>query len=217
MHVASPESQGFSSERLNRINTLLARYVDAGKLAGTMSLVARRDEIVHWHCLGHRDLASSTPMTPDTLFRIYSMTKPITGVAVMMLFEEGHFLLDDPVAAFIPQLGEMQVAAGQNATGLILKPQSRPMTIRHLLTHSAGLSYGFDPMDPVDVLYNQAGLLDPASSLPAMMDKLAGLPLVGQPGTQWVYSVATDVLGHLVEIISGQSLGAFLGNGFLHR
>ena len=209
MQIVSPESQGFSATRLNRINELLARYVAAGKLAGTMSLVARRDEIVHWQCLGHRDLASGAPLTPDTLFRIYSMTKPITGVAVMMLFEEGHFLLDDPVAAFIPQLGEMQVAAGQNANGLILKPQARPITIRHLLTHTAGLSYGSDPMDPVDALYNQAGLLDPASTMPAMMDKLAGLPLVGQPGAQWVYSIATDVLGHLVEVISGESLGTF--------
>ena len=209
MHIVSPESQGFSTDRLNRINELLARYVDAGKLAGTMSLVARRDEIVHWQCLGHRDLASGAPLTPDTIFRIYSMTKPITGVAVMMLFEEGHFLLDDPVAAFIPQLGEMQVAVGQNANGLILKPQTRPITIRHLLTHTAGLTYGFDPVDPIESLYQEANLLDSSSTLPEMMDKLAGLPLVGQPGEQWVYSVATDVLGYLIEVISGQSLASF--------
>ena len=164
------------------------------------------------------DVQAYRPIEPDTIFRIYSMTKPITSVAFMMLYEAGHFHLDDPVSEYIPELGDLKVFAGTGQTGPRFVGQERPITIRHLLTHTSGLSYGFHQDSPVDDLYRNAKLTgpaaaflrDPESNLQAFVEKLAQLPLAYQPGTDWRYSVATDVLGRVVEVISGYPFDRYL-------
>ena len=199
-----------STERLERLSGWAQRYVDDGKLAGVQVMVARKDEVCYAREFGSRDLEKGLPIERDTLFRIYSMTKPITSAAVMMLYEEGCFQLDDPVSRFIPELDGLKVCTGENAHGPTVEGQSAPITVRQLLTHTAGLSYGFDPTSPVDRMYQQANVLNIADTLKDMVRKLSGLPLAHQPGSAWRYSVATDVLGYLVEVVSGESFDSFL-------
>jgi len=210
MNVISPEEVGFSSDRLDRINTLVQGYVDKGKLAGAVTMLSREGEVFHFESHGLADIDRGLPMETDSIFRIYSMTKPITSVAVMMLYEEGHFSLDDPVGKFIPELGRMKVSDGMGERGMRLVEQDKPITIRHLLTHTSGLSMGSHKDSPVEEQYRQSDMMDPQSNLPEMVKKLSALPLLTQPGAKWRYSRATDVLGCLVQVISGQPFDEFL-------
>ena len=209
--TAKPEEVGMSSERLERVSRWAQGYVNGGKLAGVSAMIARNDQVCYFESFGMRDREKGLPMEQDTVIRIYSMTKPITSTAVMMLYEEGAFQLDDPVSEFIPELGGLKVCVGENAHGPILMGQSSPITVRHLLTHTAGLTYGFGTDSPVEKMYQEANLFDPNSNLKEAMGKLGELPLVHEPGTVWRYSVATDVLGYLVEVLSGLSFDRFLG------
>lgn len=211
IEIVAPEKAGFSATRLGRIGDVMRRYVDGGKLAGTVSLVSRRGQVVYFDDYGQRDREAGAEMTLDTLFRIYSMTKPITSVAALMLFEEGHYLLDDPIANFLPAFADVQVCVGMDMTGMRLARPERPPTVRDLMRHTAGLSYGWHQDTPVDQAYRDAGIkIHPEYNLAEMVDRLAKLPLVYHPGRAWRYSFATDVLGRLVEVWSGESLDEFL-------
>ncbi|MDN3358770.1 serine hydrolase domain-containing protein [Actinomadura sp. DC4] len=210
--TCDPAEVGFDAERLRRIDRHFAAYVDDGRLPGWLALVSRRGEIAHLSTYGARDLASTAPVETDTLFRIYSMSKPITSVAAMMLYEEGAFELTDPVSRYIPAFAGMQVYEQGPAMKPITRPAAGPIRIWHLLTHTAGLVYGFQHVSVVDEIYRAAGFdrsTPKGLDLEGMVDRLAGLPLLFEPGTQWNYSVATDVLGRLVEVVSGQSLDRF--------
>ncbi len=209
MKLTKPEKVGFSSTRLERIRPVMQRYLDENKFAGIVTMIARRGQLIHFEALGQQDKESNQPMQLDSLFRIYSMTKPITTVAAMMLYEEGRFQLSDPVAKFIPAFKATKVWVKQNFAGMELAPQTAPMTVRDLMTHTAGLSYGWFNDTPVDALYREAQILDGKRSLAELVQVLATIPLVYQPGTRWRYSVATDVLGHLVEIMAGMPLDQF--------
>jgi CubicO group peptidase (beta-lactamase class C family) len=200
-----PDRVGMSAERLDRITELGRNYVEAGQLAGIVTLVARDGRIAHFEAQGVRNLETGEPMTKDTLFRIYSMSKPITAVAAMILYEEGAFQLSDPVSKFLPEFADLKVWEDGELVDL-----ETPMTMHHLLTHTAGFSYGFNPRDPVDQMYNQSGLLAQSTDLDDFIARLAEIPLRYQPGSRWHYSVAVDVTGAVVERISGQSFDEFL-------
>jgi CubicO group peptidase (beta-lactamase class C family) len=207
-----PGTVGFDAARLARIDSHFAQYLDDGRLPGWLILVSRAGQIVHLGAYGYRDLESRAPVEWDTLFRIYSMTKPVTAVAAMMLYEEGAFELKDPVSRFIPAFADMRVYRSGSALKPVTEPAREPIKIWHLLTHTAGLTYGFHHANPVDALYRAAGFEwgPPAGmDLAACCDAWASLPLLFQPGTEWNYSVATDVLGRVIEVISGQSLDRF--------
>lgn len=210
MPMVAPEDVGLSTTRLHRVNGVMQDYVDEGKLAGIVTMVCRKGKVVHFNCFGTQDL--SVPTTRDTIFRIYSMTKPITTVAAMMLFEEGRFQLNDPVSQYIPELADVKVFAGP---GVEYKDLEREITIRHLMTHTSGLTYGFLGTSPVDEMYNQANVLRKDQTAQEMVEALVTLPLVNQPGTAWRYSVSTDVLGRLVEVVSGLSLNDFFQSRIL--
>jgi CubicO group peptidase (beta-lactamase class C family) len=194
----------------------MQRYVDGNLLAGFSSAVLVGRELVDVKCIGWADKEARIPLRVDHIFRVFSNTKLITSCAVLLLFEEGHFKLDDPIERFIPQLANRRVLrAGATALDQT-EPAVRPITIRHLMSHSSGLSYGlFDPGTLIFNTYNARKVLNPAATLAATMDALADLPLVYHPGTSWEYSVATDVLARLVEVISGQSFDAFLRSRIL--
>ena len=199
-----PEDVGMSAERLERITAMTQRYVDEKKLAGVATLVARRGKIVHFEVVGQRGAEDDRPLTKDALFRIYSMTKPITAVAAMMLYEEGKFQLSDPVAKFVPELANLNVLVDGE-----LVPAKKTMNMQHLLTHTAGLSYGFNPTDPIDQQYREAQLFA-GPDLDDFAERLSKLPLKFEPGERWHYSVAVDVTGLIVQRLSGQSFDAFL-------
>ena len=207
-----PRAVGLCPERLGRIDGWMERLVAEGKLAGLSITVSRRGRTAYARAEGRADLARGTPFTLDTITRIYSMTKPLTSVAVMMLFEEGRFQLDDPVARFLPEFSEMRVLTGGNRIKFDSEPARRPITIRDLLTHTSGLTYGFMEATLVDELYRRNGVDFhlPDASLAEVVGRVARLPLLSQPGEQWNYSVATDVLGHLVAVVSGQDFADFL-------
>ena len=203
--VEAPASEaGMSPERLNRVTALSQRYVDEDKLAGVVTLVARDGKIVHFEAVGQRGADDDRPMTKDALFRIYSMSKPITAVAAMMLYEEGKFALSDPVEKFVPELADLDVLVEGE-----LVPAERTMTMRHLLTHTTGLSYGFNPQDPVDQKYREVQPLA-GEDLDEFAERLGTLPLAFEPGERWHYSVAVDVTGLVVERLSGLSFDVFL-------
>lgn len=210
--VDKPEELGLSGERLARIVPFFQeRYVDTGKLAGLVTLVARNGQLAHLGTCGRRDVAAGAPMQADTIFRIYSMTKPIATVALLTLYEEGRFQLDDPVSRFIPAWADLRVWADGTPDGFKTEFPEREMQIRDLLTHTSGLTYGFMNRHPLDALYRRRGVeRDGAANLQEMIDKLSELPLLFSPGTKWSYSVATDVVGHLCEVIAGQPLDRFL-------
>jgi CubicO group peptidase (beta-lactamase class C family) len=186
--------------------------VDDGRLPGWLVAVSRGGRLAHVSCYGSRDIEAGLPVEPDTLWRIYSMTKPVTSVAAMMLYEEGAFELTDPVSAFIPAFGGVRVYAAGSDQRQVTVPATEPVRIWHLLTHTAGLTYGFLRVHPVDALYRGAGF---EWAWPAGMDLAtaceawASFPLLFQPGTEWNYSVATDVLGRVIEVASGQRLDEF--------
>ena len=202
--AAAPAEAGMSAERLDRITAMSQRYVDAGQLAGVVTLVARDGKIVHFEAVGQRGVDDPTPLAKDDLFRIYSMSKPITAVAAMMLYEEGKFHLSDAVSEHVPELAGLEVLVDGERV-----PAEREMTMRQLLTHTTGLSYGFNPNDPVDQLYREVQPLAGAN-LDEFAERLGQLPLAFQPGARWHYSVAVDVTGLVVERLSGQSFDVFL-------
>ena len=210
MKTCTPEEVGLSSERLNRIGDVMQGYVDQHKLAGILTMIARRGHIVHAECFGMMDIEAGKRMQLDTIFRFYSMTKAITSVAVMMLYEQGHFQLYDSIANFIPEFKGQKVFIRATKFGSELADAEREITIRDLLTHTAGLTYDFLDDSPVGAMYQEADLLNRASTLKVMAQKLAKLPLVFQPGSAWTYSVATDLLGYLVEVVSGMPFEQFL-------
>ena len=209
--MAAPEEVGMDSARLDRLTGAMQGLVDEGRLAGVVTAVARHGKIVHFESAGYRDMEAGAAMTNDALFRIYSMTKPITGVALMMLYEEGKFRLSDPVERYIPELSDLQVAAGTDDNGeMITEPATHPMTIRELMAHTGGLTYGIFSASGVDAMYVEADLLNNDNTLKEMVTRLGAIPLRQQPGTTWHYSVAVDVQGYLVEVLSGMAFDDFL-------
>ncbi len=214
MNIVSPETVGLSSARLERVDQAIQKHIDANRIAGAVSLIARRGEVVHYKVFGLMDIETQKPMQLDTLFRIYSMTKPITSVAVMMLYEEGRFHLTDPVSRFIPAFEDLQVFVRETESGVELANLERPITIHDLLTHTAGLSYGFEPDAYVDKQLAKHVWREWEANreitLEEMIRGIARCPLRFQPGSQWFYSMATDVLGYLVQVVSGQPFDAFL-------
>lgn len=214
MDTELPENCGLLPDRLARIRPVMQRYVDEGKYAGIVSLIARKGKVAYFEQVGLMNIAQKKPMRLDTIFRIYSMTKPITSAAAMMLLEEGAFRLYDPVSAYIPAFKELKVIAHKAPDGLKLEDARREVNIHDLFTHTAGLSYGFDESDPLDKLYVERlwGKLqkNPDVTLAEMVDALTELPLAHQPGTAFRYSFSIDVLGRLIEVLSGKPLDMFL-------
>ena len=218
--MAKPESVGMSSARLQKLDQVMThRYVDGGHLPGILTMVHRKGELVHTGMSGHMDIERDKPMREDAIFRIYSMTKPITAVALMMLVEEGLIGLDDAVATHIPSWKKLGVYASGMPTLLadappsfITTPTERPMKVVDLVTHTSGLTYGFMMRTSVDAAYRKLKINDfqTPGGLEAMMEQLSELPLEFSPGTRWNYSVAIDVMGYLVQKLSGQSFGEFL-------
>jgi CubicO group peptidase (beta-lactamase class C family) len=207
--AATPESVGFSSDRLSRLHALIQREIDRKELAGAVTILARHGKIVDYRTYGVRDLASGAPMTQDTLFRAYSMTKPITGVAMMILYEQGKWLPQEPLAKYIPEFARLKVFGGFDDVGnMVVVAPDHPPTLRELMSHTAGFTYG-SGITPVDVLYRQQRVLQSAN-LQRMIDKLAQIPLDYQPGTAWKYSLSMDIEGYLIEKLSGQSLPEFM-------
>ena len=211
---AVPETVGFSSERLGRIEEAMQSYVDQGKIAGTVTFVARQGKIAHLEATGLMDREASKPMKTDTIFRIASMTKPITSLAVMMLYEEGKFLLNDPVSKYIPEFKDSKVLVPTGATEpYTLYSAENEITIHHLLSHTSGLTYGFFGRKYFTDLYKEAGVSDGLTQTEGTIGegvkRLAKLPLVHQPGKKAEYSLSTDVLGYLVEVVSGMPLDQF--------
>jgi CubicO group peptidase (beta-lactamase class C family) len=208
----SPEEAGFDPFQLERLERHLEGYVADGRRKGTQLVVTRGGKVVHAFVGGHRDEAARLPVEHDTIWRIYSMTKPITSVAAMMLYEEGKISLFDPVAKFVPSFADPRVYRKGPATAPLTAPASEPMLVWHLLTHMAGLSYGFHFSNPVDECYRTAGFLlglPEDYTLEEACDRWATLPLLFEPGTEWNYSHATDVLGRVVEVASGRALDEF--------
>jgi CubicO group peptidase (beta-lactamase class C family) len=208
MNAEDPAKVGMSGPRLDRIGShFREHYVEPGRLPGVLTLVARRGHIVHRAVSGRRDLERDVPLTDDTVFRLYSMTKPVTSVALMTLYERGLFQLDDPVSNFLPEFSDLWV----HVPGGGRVPCETPMTVQHLLTHTSGLTYGFAMETEVDALYRQrnVGTMDRGGTLESLVESLGELPLLFQPGTRWNYSVSTDVCGRLVEVFSGQTLDEF--------
>ena len=209
--MAKPESVGVSSERLERIGTAVQRSIDEKRIAGAITLVARRGRVVWLKPQGMMDREASKPMRPDTMFRICSMTKPITSVAVMMLYEEGHFLLEDPISKYLPEFKNPKVLIQPSSGAAYTIPAAREITIRDLLRHTSGLSYHWnDRLGPLYAAANVAhGLLPYDGTIEDNVKRLAGVPLLFNPGDRWEYSLGVDVLGRLVEVVSGKALDEF--------
>lgn len=204
-----PESVGFSSERLERLHALMQEVVDAKEIPGIVTILARHGKIVDYRAYGLRDLASGTRMTKDTIFRDFSMTKPVTGVAMMLLFERGKWLPTDPIAKYIPEFARLKVFKGVDSDGkMILEDPIHPPTMYELMSHTAGFTYGFGN-SPVDKMYQTEGVMQ-SKTLQEMIDKLARIPLLYQPGTRWVYSLSMDIQGYIVEKLSRMSLPDFM-------
>ncbi len=208
---ADPASVGLSSDKLAALEEHFQGYVDSGRVSGLTTLIARKGEIAEFKAYGMADIEAGKAMQKDSIFRIYSMTKPITGVALMMLYEEGKIALDDPVSKYIPGFANPQVFAGvgEDGTTIRTEPAKRAITVLDLMRHTAGLTYGVFGDTPVDKAYKDSGLFEPGQTLATWTEKLVQQPLLYQPGDAWVYSFAVDVQGRLVEILSGQTLDAF--------
>ena len=207
-----PEEVGLSTPRLARIVPWMRRWVDSGRLPGLLVAIVRNDRLAWLGTRGFRDVESGRPVEPDTLYRMYSMTKPITTAAALMLYEEGCFQLDDPIAEYIPAFSGTRVFAGGDADSFETEPLARPITVHDLMTHTSGLTYSFQGDHPVDELYRRHGIEFNANLAPLadLVEAAAAQPLAFQPGTRWRYGVSTDVLGRLVEVWSGRPLDAFL-------
>lgn len=209
MAPVKPESVGFSSERLERLHSFIQEVVDKKELSGAVTILARHGKIVDYRTYGVRDFTSGAAMTKDTLFRDYSMTKPVTGVAMLILYEQGKWLPSDPISKFIPEFANLKVFAGLDSTGkmILVNPDHAP-TMHELMTHTAGFSYG-DGDGPVDDMYQKLNIRH-AETLKQMIDGLAQVPLNYQPGTKWRYSLSMDIQGYIIEKITGQSLPDFM-------
>ena len=210
--TVDPKEVGLDATRLKNIDKHFNRYVDEGRLSGYAVAVARHGKVAHFGMYGHKDSETSAPITDDTMYRIYSMTKPVTSIALMMLVERGLLQLTDPVSKFIPSFGETRVWN----TGTVLKPLTNaltePIRIWHLLTHTAGMTYGWMYSDLVDDMYRRAGFEAGEAykdSLEVVCDKYAALPLLFQPGSSWNYSVATDIVGRVIEVVGKMPLDEF--------
>jgi len=206
---SKPEDVGMSSERLARMDKLIHAYVDAGRTPGVVTLIARHGKVVHVDAYGKADLASGRATRADDVFRMYAMTKPITSVALLMQYEEGKFQLTDPLSKFFPAFADVKVLNGMTPTGgMMLDSPRRPITIQDVFRHTAGFTYGFFGGSPVDKMYQEADVF--GTDLNGLMTKLPKLPLLYQPGEQWVYSVAHDVQAALVEKLSGQKFDDYV-------
>lgn len=207
--VVSPESQGFSSERLSRLHAAMESFVDEGRHAGIVTLIARRGQIVDRKAYGYRNLETEEPMQTDSIFRIYSMTKIVTSVAVLMLLEEGKVALNDPIGRYIPELKSMKVMQGGTASNPILVDAKKEITVKELLTHTSGFLYSFLGNDSIHEIYEQAELWE-LKSLEEFVGRLSALPLAHHPGEAWTYGKSTNVLGYLVQVVSGQPFEVFM-------
>jgi CubicO group peptidase (beta-lactamase class C family) len=208
--AASPESVGFDSQRLKLFDNYMANVVSSGRVAGMTTLLARHGKIVEFKTYGKQSLATGKPMDKDTIFRIYSMSKPLTGTAMMILFEQGKWRLDDPVTRYVPEFKNLKVVKSVNADGtMVLEDMKRPPTMREIMSHTAGFGYGLADQHPVDKLYRSKQVLG-STGLQQMIDRTAEIPLLFQPGTNWSYSSAVDIQGYIVEKLSGQKFGDFL-------
>ncbi|MEM9615888.1 MAG: serine hydrolase domain-containing protein [Actinomycetota bacterium] len=208
--LTDPTELGFDPTRLARIDRFIGEhYLEPGRLPGFSLLIGRRGQVAHRSHLGHRNVAAGAPMTDDTIVRIYSMSKPITSVAILGLYEEGRLRIDQPVSDFIPSFADLRVWADGSTISHTTTPLTRPMTVRDLLTHTSGLSYSWMRRHPVDALYRRSGL-DAGHKLEDWVEILAGIPLLFSPGDAWSYSVATDVLGRVVEVVTGQTFDVAL-------
>ncbi len=214
MTQVKPETVGFSSERLENLHALIQGEIDQKQLAGAVTILARHGKIVDYRTYGQTDIATGAPMTKEVIFRDYSMTKPVTGVAMMILYEEGKWLPSDPIAKYIPQFAHLKVFKGVDAEGkMILVDPDHPPTMRELMSHSAGFSYGNGHI-VVDAMYKDQKVMQSAN-LQEMIDKLATIPLNYQPGKGWTYSVSMDIEGYIVEKLSGQTLPDFMRDHIL--
>ncbi len=209
--AASPESVGFDSARLKKLDDAMAKVVADGRVAGMTTLLARHGKVVDFKTYGKASLESGKPMSKDAIFRIYSMSKPITGVAMMILFEEGKWRLDEPVSRYVPEFKNLKVMVKADKDGKITETEDmkRPPTMREIMSHTAGFGYGLGDEHPVDKLYREKKVLA-ATGLKEMIDRTATIPLMYQPGTNWSYSSVVDIQGYIVEKLSGQTFGAFL-------
>jgi len=207
---AKAESVGLSTERLARIDVAMKKLVDDKQVAGLVTLLERHGKVVHFNAVGKLDVRKEDPVQKDSIFRIYSMSKPVTGVAMMMLYEEGKWQLNDPVSRYIPEFSRMKVYVGKNEDGSPkLEDAKRSMTMRELMTHTAGLGYVLSPVNPVDKMIIDGNILNANAPLQSMIDGLSKTPLLAQPGTRWSYSIAVDVQGYLIEKFSGMSFAEF--------
>ena len=210
MTVVKPEAVGFSSERLERLHAYMKQVIDNKELSGMVTILARHGKVVDYWNYGQRDMASGAPMSKDTIFRDFSMTKPVTGVAMMILYEQGKWLPSDPISKFIPEFANLKVYKGTDADGkmILVDPDHAP-TIAELMSHTAGFTYGFFGNTPVDKMYRDANIFQ-SKNLKEFIDKVAAIPLTYQPGKGWTYSVSMDIEGYIVEKLSGQSLPDFM-------
>ena len=210
MTVVKPETVGFSSEGLERLHQFMQHAVDQKEVAGIVTILARHGKVVDYRTYGYRDMAAGAPMTKDVIFRDFSMTKPVTGVAMMILYQQGKWEPSDPIAKFIPEFAQLKVYKGMDADGkmILVDPEHAP-TMRELMSHTAGFTYGFFGDTPVDKMYRGANLLASAN-LQEFIGKLAKIPLLYQPGQGWTYSVSMDIEGYIVEKLSGKSLPDFI-------
>ena len=210
MTLQSPESVGFSKERLERLHAYMQKEVDEKQFAGIITLLARHGHVIDYRTYGVQDLSTGVPMAKDTIFRDFSMTKPVTGVAMMILYEQGKWLPSDPIAKFIPEFAHLKVYKGTDSAGnIILKdPDHRP-TMRELMSHTAGFTYGFFGDTPVDRMMRDAKVFE-SKNLQEFIEKVAQIPLLYEPGKGWTYSISMDIEGYIVEKLSGQSLPDFM-------
>jgi CubicO group peptidase (beta-lactamase class C family) len=210
MTVVKPETVGFSSERLERLHALMQQTVDRKELPGAVTILARHGKVLDYRVYGAKDVAGNAPLTKDAIFRAFSMTKPITAVAMLQLYEQGKWLPSDPISKFIPEFAHLKVFKGADASGnMILEDPVHPPTMAELMTHTAGFTYGFFGSTLVDKEYQKAELFQ-SKSLEEFIEKLAKLPLTYQPGTRWSYSVSMDIQGYIVEKLSGQPLPDYM-------
>ena len=208
--AAAPAAAGLSADRLARIAPAMNRLLEEGKFAGISVTVVRRGATAYQQQFGYADLASKAPLAKDAIYRIFSMSKPVTGVAVMILLEEGRFRLDDPVSTYLPSFKGLRVLDPADADGSGTIEAAREVTICDLLRHTSGLVYGGAPTTPLGRIYQAQSLFDPRTTLEQMVEKMRAIPLAFQPGTRWEYGISMDVLGRLVEVVSGQSFDRFL-------
>ncbi len=208
--TAKPENVGMSGERLTRLSDGMKSLVDEHRLAGVVTMVARHGKVIEFEATGKRDIAANLPMQKDSIFRIYSMTKPITGVAMMMLFEEGKWQLNDPVAKYIPEFANLKVYGTDAHGNVVQNEQTHPMTMRELMSHTGGFTYGYFSNTAVDKLQREADVLNVGNTLDEMIKRVAKLPLNSQPGSEWHYSISVDIQGYIVQKLSGMPFEEFL-------